>query len=110
MNQVANTIYARFRLKKLPPGRSVYGVFTREYQMNTLKSQVRIVMRPWMRHVIVTFSASSFPKLPRVQFVAATNYIGDLNGRTVRLQNVSSLKRSPAVELNNEKFTDMTFL
>ena len=40
MNQVAATIYARFRLKKLPDGQAVYGVFTRDYRHNALNSQV----------------------------------------------------------------------
>ena len=40
VNQVAATIYARFHRKKLPGGRAVYGVFTRDYRYNTLNSQV----------------------------------------------------------------------
>ena len=40
MNQVAATVYARFRRKNLPEGRAVYGVFTRDYRYNTLNSQV----------------------------------------------------------------------
>ena len=44
VNQVAATIYARFHRKKLPTGKAVYGVFTRDYQYNTLNSQVIVVM------------------------------------------------------------------
>lgn len=44
VNQVAATIYARFHRKKLPAGKAVYGVFTRDYQYNTLNSQVIVVM------------------------------------------------------------------
>ena len=43
VNQVAATIYARFHRKKLPAGKAVYGVFTRDYQYNTLNSQVIVV-------------------------------------------------------------------
>ena len=44
MNQVAATIYARFHRKPLPEGRTVYGVFTRDYRYNTLNSQVTEVV------------------------------------------------------------------
>ena len=44
VNQVAATIYARFHRKKLPAGKAVYGVFTRDYRYNTLNSQVIVVM------------------------------------------------------------------
>ena len=39
VNQVVATIYARFE-KQMPDGRSVFGVFTRDYRHNTLNSQV----------------------------------------------------------------------
>ena len=39
VNQVVATIYARFT-KKEPGGRSVFGVFTRDYCHNALNSQV----------------------------------------------------------------------
>ncbi|XP_068713439.1 probable ATP-dependent RNA helicase DDX60 isoform X2 [Montipora foliosa] len=44
VNQVAATIYAQFCNKQLPEGRSVYGVFTRDYQYNTLNSQILITV------------------------------------------------------------------
>ncbi|XP_068713426.1 probable ATP-dependent RNA helicase DDX60 isoform X5 [Montipora foliosa] len=44
VNQVAATIYAQFRNKQLPEGRSVYGVFTRDYQYKTLNSQILITV------------------------------------------------------------------
>ena len=42
VNQVAATIYARFHRKKLPEGRTVFGVFTRDYRDDILNSQVTI--------------------------------------------------------------------
>ncbi|KAM7443056.1 putative ATP-dependent RNA helicase ddx60 [Porites harrisoni] len=44
VNQVAATIYARFHRKKLPAGKAVYGVFTRDYQYNTLNSQILVTV------------------------------------------------------------------
>ena len=40
MNQVAATVFARYHRKQLPKGKAVYGVFTRDYRLNTLNSQV----------------------------------------------------------------------
>ena len=40
VNQVAATVYARFGSKQLPPGRAVYGVFTRDYRHSVFNSQV----------------------------------------------------------------------
>ena len=53
MNQVAATIYARFHRKHLPPGRAVYGVFTRDYQYNTLNSQV-ITLRSYKKSIFAS--------------------------------------------------------
>jgi hypothetical protein len=44
VNQVAATIYARFKNKDMPPGKSVYGVFTRDYRTNALNSQILITV------------------------------------------------------------------
>ncbi|CAH3109022.1 unnamed protein product, partial [Pocillopora meandrina] len=44
VNQVAATVYARFRRKNLPEGRAVYGVFTRDYRYNTLNSQILVTV------------------------------------------------------------------
>lgn len=44
VNQVAATIYARFKNKDMPPGKSVYGVFTREYRVNGLNSQILVTV------------------------------------------------------------------
>ena len=44
VNQVAATIYARFKNKDMPPGKSVYGVFTRDYRSNAHNSQILITV------------------------------------------------------------------
>ncbi|CAH3032867.1 unnamed protein product [Porites evermanni] len=44
VNQVAATIYARFHRKKMPGGRAVYGVFTRDFRYNTLNSQILVTV------------------------------------------------------------------
>jgi superfamily II RNA helicase len=44
VNQVAATIYARFKNKNMPPGKSVYGVFTRDYRTNALNSQILVTV------------------------------------------------------------------
>jgi superfamily II RNA helicase len=44
VNQVAATIYARFKNKDMPAGKSVYGVFTRDYRTNALNSQILITV------------------------------------------------------------------
>ena len=44
VNQVAATIYARFKNKDMPPGKSVYGVFTRDYRSNALNSQILVTV------------------------------------------------------------------
>ncbi|CAH3109016.1 unnamed protein product [Pocillopora meandrina] len=43
VNQVVATIYARFT-KKMPGGRSVFGVFTRDYRRDTLNSQILVTV------------------------------------------------------------------
>ncbi|CAH3109026.1 unnamed protein product [Pocillopora meandrina] len=43
VNQVVATIYARFT-KKMPGGRSVFGVFTRDYCHNALNSQILVTV------------------------------------------------------------------
>lgn len=40
VNQVAATVYARFKDTKMPNGMSVYGVFTRDYKTYPTNSQV----------------------------------------------------------------------
>lgn len=42
VNQVAATVYARFKDTTMPDGKSVYGIFTRDYRTNALNSQVSI--------------------------------------------------------------------
>jgi hypothetical protein len=44
VNQVAATVYARFKNKNMPAGKSVYGVFTRDYRVNALNSQILITV------------------------------------------------------------------
>jgi hypothetical protein len=44
VNQVAATIYARFKSKDMPAGKSVYGVFTRDYRTNALNSQILVTV------------------------------------------------------------------
>jgi superfamily II RNA helicase len=44
VNQVAATIYARFKNKDMPAGKSVYGVFTRDYCTNALNSQILVTV------------------------------------------------------------------
>ncbi|XP_069688131.1 probable ATP-dependent RNA helicase DDX60 [Periplaneta americana] len=44
VNQVAATIYARFKNKEMPDGKSVYGVFTRDYRTNALNSQILVTV------------------------------------------------------------------
>ena len=44
VNQVAATIYARFKNKTMPDGKSVYGVFTRDYRTNALNSQILVTV------------------------------------------------------------------
>ena len=44
VNQVAATIYARFKNKRMPDGKSVYGVFTRDYRTNALNSQILVTV------------------------------------------------------------------
>jgi hypothetical protein len=44
VNQVAATIYARFKNKRMPNGKSVYGVFTRDYRINALNSQILVTV------------------------------------------------------------------
>jgi hypothetical protein len=44
VNQVAATIYARFKNKDMPPGKSVYGVFTRDYRTNALNCQILVTV------------------------------------------------------------------
>lgn len=44
VNQVAATIYARFKNKVMPAGKSVYGVFTRDYRTNALNSQILVTV------------------------------------------------------------------
>ncbi|XP_069688132.1 probable ATP-dependent RNA helicase DDX60 [Periplaneta americana] len=44
VNQVAATIYARFKNKAMPIGKSVYGVFTRDYRTNALNSQILVTV------------------------------------------------------------------
>lgn len=44
VNQVAATIYARFKNKAMPAGKSVYGVFTRDYCTNALNSQILVTV------------------------------------------------------------------
>ncbi|XP_046851918.1 probable ATP-dependent RNA helicase DDX60 [Xenia sp. Carnegie-2017] len=43
VNQVAATCAARYK-KDMPPGKSVYGVFTRDYRFNALKCQILITV------------------------------------------------------------------
>ena len=59
VNQVAATIYARFHRKQLPEGRTVYGVFTRDYQYSTLNSQVTTVVRFYSEFVIQPILSTS---------------------------------------------------
>ena len=63
VNQVAATIYARFHGKKLPAGKAVHGVFTRDYQYNTLNSQVIFVM------LITSLLHSGHHPFPSSQYV-----------------------------------------
>ncbi|KAJ4427879.1 hypothetical protein ANN_23886, partial [Periplaneta americana] len=44
VNQVAATIYARFKNKAMPAGKSVYGVFTRDYRTNDENSQILVTV------------------------------------------------------------------
>ena len=44
VNQVAATIYARFKNKRMPDGKSVCGVFTRDYRNNALNSQILVTV------------------------------------------------------------------
>jgi superfamily II RNA helicase len=44
VNQVAATIYARFKNKDMPAGKSVYGIFTRDYRTNALNSQILVTV------------------------------------------------------------------
>ncbi|PSN57547.1 hypothetical protein C0J52_01638 [Blattella germanica] len=44
VNQVAATVYARFKNKNMPPGKSVYGVFTRDYRKNATNCQILITV------------------------------------------------------------------
>ncbi|CAH3109024.1 unnamed protein product [Pocillopora meandrina] len=43
VNQVVATIYARFT-KQMPKGRSVFGIFTRDYRHDTLNSQILVTV------------------------------------------------------------------
>ena len=43
MNQVAATVYSRFSSKKMPRGKTVYGVFTRDYRHDVMNCQVKTV-------------------------------------------------------------------
>ena len=40
MNQVSATVNARFSSKNMPPGKTVYGVFTRDYRSDVMNCQV----------------------------------------------------------------------
>ncbi|KAJ9590503.1 hypothetical protein L9F63_016454 [Diploptera punctata] len=44
VNQVAATVYARFKNKQMPPGKSVYGVFTRDYRTNANNCQILVTV------------------------------------------------------------------
>ena len=44
VNQVAATVYARFKNKQMPSGKSVYGVFTRDYRTNATNCQILVTV------------------------------------------------------------------
>ncbi|XP_075224227.1 putative ATP-dependent RNA helicase DDX60 isoform X2 [Lycorma delicatula] len=44
VNQVAATVYARFKNKNMPPGMSVYGVFTRDYKHYACDCQILVTV------------------------------------------------------------------
>ncbi|XP_049843647.1 probable ATP-dependent RNA helicase DDX60 isoform X1 [Schistocerca gregaria] len=44
VNQVAATVYARFKNVTMPPGLSVYGIFTRDYRENALTCQILVTV------------------------------------------------------------------
>ena len=76
MNQVVATVYARFHRKKLPEGRAVHGVFTRDYRSNTLNSQVTKEQTLWSSFPCIEYSASLFnyPKSGSPSFIALFHF------------------------------------
>lgn len=55
VNQVAATVYARFKDTPMPDGMSVYGIFTRDYRTNALNSQVSINMDVYVTGINYVF-------------------------------------------------------
>ena len=134
VNQVAATIYARFKNKRLPDGKSVYGVFTRDYRTNALNSQILVTvpeclellllsprMHDWvksLRYVIFDeihclagqtggFSWECCLLLIRCPFLALSATVEDPESLHRWLQNLQHFKEKQDIANSCEKPSDL---
>lgn len=62
VNQVAATVYARFKNVKMPPGQSVYGIFTRDYRENALTCQILVTVPECLEILLLSPAMCSWVK------------------------------------------------
>ncbi|CAH3109010.1 unnamed protein product [Pocillopora meandrina] len=82
VNQVVATIYARFE-KQMPEGRSVFGVFTRDYRHNTLNSQILVTVPQCLEILFISPHRQHWTKNVKYVIFDEVHCIGSETGAEV---------------------------
>ncbi|KAK2572326.1 putative ATP-dependent RNA helicase DDX60 [Acropora cervicornis] len=83
VNQVVATVYARFHRKKIPDGRAVYGVFTRDYRRNTLNSQILVTVPQCLEILFLSPRRQEWTKNVKYVIFDGVHCLGEENGAEV---------------------------
>ncbi|PFX17720.1 putative ATP-dependent RNA helicase DDX60 [Stylophora pistillata] len=82
VNQVVATIYAQFE-KQMPKGRSVYGIFTRDYRQNTLNSQILVTVPQCLEILFISPHRQHWTKNVKYVIFDEVHCIGSETGAEV---------------------------
>lgn len=82
VNQVVATIYAQFK-KQMPKGRSVYGIFTRDYRQNTLNSQILVTVPQCLEILFISPHRQHWTKNVKYVIFDEVHCIGSETGAEV---------------------------
>uniref|UniRef100_A0A914VAC1 DNA-binding protein SATB n=1 Tax=Plectus sambesii TaxID=2011161 RepID=A0A914VAC1_9BILA len=69
VNQVAGSIYARFRNKTMSGGKTLFGVYTRDFSENVLNSQVLITVPECLDILLMSANTTSQEWCSRIKYV-----------------------------------------
>ncbi|XP_015768450.1 PREDICTED: probable ATP-dependent RNA helicase DDX60 [Acropora digitifera] len=83
VNQVIATVYARFHRKKIPDGRAVYGVFTRDYRRNTLNSQILVTVPQCLEILFLSPRRQEWTKNVKYVIFDEVHCLGEEDGAEV---------------------------